>query len=200
MEGRSTLKKWKTLQSEYIHISEYGNIRKDECQLPNGRIIRDYYVNEYSDWVNAIVLTKHNELVFVEQYRHAGKELFVEVPAGNIENDETHEEGIVREVMEETGYISDHQPILLGEFMVNPAKQTNKIKTFLILDAIKEKEQNLDETEDINIHLFDFDTFSCMLRRGSVNTQLFTAHAYFMAKDYLTYRKNIGFPNKNNLG
>ncbi|MET0959114.1 MAG: hypothetical protein ABWX58_02115 [Psychrobacillus psychrotolerans] len=83
------MKQWKTLNSEYIHSSPYGNIRKDTCELPNGIVINDYYVNEYSDWVNAIVRTKENQIVLVEQYRHAGNDIYLEIPAGKRENGET---------------------------------------------------------------------------------------------------------------
>ncbi|UOQ50153.1 hypothetical protein MUN88_08895 [Gracilibacillus caseinilyticus] len=46
--------KWKTLDSKYLHTSPFGNIRKDCCELPNGTVIEDYYVNEYDDWVNVL--------------------------------------------------------------------------------------------------------------------------------------------------
>ena len=52
------MKKWKTLHSEYLHRSSFVNIRKDRCELPQGIVIDDYYVNEYSDWVNALIITK----------------------------------------------------------------------------------------------------------------------------------------------
>lgn len=177
--------KWKTLKSEYIHKSPFGNIRKDECELPNGIMIDDYYVNEYSDWVNAVVITKENEMVLVEQYRYAGNEFYLEVPAGKIEENETYEEAIIREVREETGFISESKPILLGEFMVNPATQNNKVITFLLLDAFKEFEQDLDDTEILTIKIMDFNEMTSLIRSKQINTQLFTAHAYTMAKMYL---------------
>ncbi|OUZ40205.1 ADP-ribose pyrophosphatase [Solibacillus kalamii] len=177
--------KWKTLKSEYIHKSPFGNIRKDECELPNGIVIDDYYVNEYSDWVNAVVLTKENEIVLVEQYRYAGNEFYLEVPAGKIEENETYEEAIIREVREETGFISESNPVLLGEFMVNPATQTNKVITFLLLDAFKQFEQDLDDTEELTINLIDFNEMDRLIKSKQINTQLFTAHAYMMAKMYL---------------
>lgn len=176
--------KWKTLKSEYIHKSPFGNIRKDECKLHNGLVIDDYYVNEYSDWVNAVVLTKENKMVLVEQYRYAGNEFYLEVPAGKIEANETYEEAIIREVKEETGYISESKPILLGEFMVNPATQNNKVITFLLLDASKEFEQDLDDTEELTIKLIDFNEMDTLIKLKQINTQLFTAHAYTMAKMY----------------
>lgn len=174
------------LHSEYVHKSPYGNIRKDTCELPNGIVIDDYYVNEYSNWVNAVVLTKENQMVLVEQYRHAGNDIYLEIPAGKKENNETDEEGIIREIREETGFVSQMKPILLGEFMINPATQNNNIKTYLILDAFKQYEQDLDETEEINIRLIDFELFSSMLKRNEIKTQLFTASAYFQAKLFLS--------------
>ena len=180
------MRKWKTIQTEYFHKSSFGNIRKDSCELPNGILINDYYVNEYSDWVNAVVITKEQKIVLVEQYRHAGEDFFVEIPAGKKEDNETDEEGLIREVKEETGYKSLRKPIFLGEFMVNPATQNNKIKTFLILEAFKAYEQDLDDTEEIKITLCDFDSFGNQILTNKIKTQLFTATAYFMAKSFIS--------------
>lgn len=180
------MEQWKTLKTEYVHKSPYGNIRKDICELPNGMVINDYYVNEYSDWVNAVVLTKEKQVVLVEQYRHAGRDIYLEIPAGKREVDETDEEGIIREIIEETGYISHLSPIFLGEFMINPATQNNKIKTYLLLDAFQQFQQDLDQTEEINIQLMDFELLGSLINTNEIKTQLFTAHAYYMAKIFLS--------------
>lgn len=183
--GGEIVNKWKTLKSEYLHESPFGNIRIDTCELPNGMVINDYCVNEYSDWVNAVVITKENQIVLVEQYRHAGEDFFLEVPAGKREGNETPEEGLMREVKEETGYTSLRKPILLGEFMVNPATQNNKVKTFLLLEAFKAYDQDLDDTEEITVRLVDFETFGYEIVSNRVQTQLFSANAYFMAKSFM---------------
>ncbi|MDQ0229025.1 hypothetical protein J2S19_000275 [Metabacillus malikii] len=70
--------KWQTLKSEYVYKTPFGNLRSDACKLPNGQIIERYYVNEYPDWVNAIVLTKEMKVVLVKQYRHGGEDFFLE--------------------------------------------------------------------------------------------------------------------------
>lgn len=180
------MKKWKTLKSEYLYKTPFGNLRKEACELPNGVVIEEFYINEYADWVNAVVLTKTQELVLVEQYRHGGEEFYKEIPAGKLEAGEGGEQGILREVLEETGYTSHATPVLLGEFMVNPAVQTNQIKTYLITEAFKASEQQLDATEEIGVVLSDFDDFEEQIRSGSIKTQLFTASAYYMAKSYLS--------------
>ncbi|WP_343784879.1 NUDIX hydrolase [Alkalibacillus silvisoli] len=179
------MKKWETLKSEYVYKTPFGNLRKDKCLLPNNNVIDSYYVNEYSDWVNAVVLTKERNIVLVEQYRYAGEDFFLEIPAGKKEQGETNEQGILREIEEETGFTTETLPIKLGEFMVNPATQTNKVITYLITDAVKTFDQNLDENEDITVHVFDFDEMEDLIRSQRIKTQLFTANAYFMAKNYL---------------
>ncbi|ALS78465.1 ADP-ribose pyrophosphatase [Planococcus kocurii] len=182
------MKKWETLSTDYLYKTRFGNLRKDKCKLPNGIIIEDFYVNEYSDWVNAVVITNQNQIVLVEQYRHGGQNFYLEVPAGKIEENETYEESILREIQEETGYTSLEKPILLGEYMVNPATQDNKVKTFLITEAFKATNQQLDNTEDINVKLFDFEELGNLIKDKVVETQLFTASAYFMAKSALNNR------------
>ncbi|TQR19168.1 NUDIX hydrolase [Psychrobacillus vulpis] len=175
---------WKTLNSSYVFKTPFGNLRKDECELPNGQIIKSYYVNEYADWVNAIALTKDKEIVLVKQYRYAAQDFFLEIPAGKPEGNEEYEDAILRELREETGYISDQKPILLGEFYVNPATQTNKVVTFLILDAYKAYDQELDPTEFIDVHLVDIKEMETMISTGEIN-QLFTVSAYYMSKSFL---------------
>ncbi|WP_033540958.1 NUDIX hydrolase [Planococcus sp. CAU13] len=179
------MKAWQTTNSEYLYKTPFGNLRKDTCRLPNGMTINDYYVSEFSDWVNAVVITEDGELVLVEQYRHGGQNFYLEIPAGKIEAGETDEEGILREVREETGYTSLEKPVLIGEFMVNPAAQNNKIKTFLVMGAYKAGDQQLDETEDIRVKLIDFKEFGRLIREREIQTQLFTASAYYMAKAVL---------------
>ena len=188
------MEKWKTLKSDYHYESAFGNLRKDTCQLPNGMIIEDFYVQEYADWVNAIVLTKDHQIVLVEQYRHPGQDFFLEIPAGKIEEGETLEEGILREVREETGFTSSTPPIKLGEFMVNPATQTNKVATFLIVDSFKGHEQELDDTEELNVRIFPFEVIEDMIRNQQI-TQLFSVSAYYLAKDRLR-DSNLSLKNR----
>lgn len=179
------MKAWETISTEYLYKNPFGNLRKEQCRLPTGIVIDNFYVNEYSDWVNAVVLTDRNQLVLVKQYRHGTRGFYLEIPAGKLEENETSEEGILREVLEETGFTSNEKPILLGEYMVNPAVQNNKIITYLITDGFKTSNQQLDDTEEIDVKLIDFEEFEDLIQNRTIETQFFTASAYYMAKSFL---------------
>ena len=77
------------------------------------------------------------------------------------------------------------KPILLGEYLVNPAVQNNKITTYLITDAFKSTDQQLDDTEEIEVKLIDFEEFGNLIMNQTIVTQFFTASAYHMAKSFL---------------
>lgn len=68
--------------------------------------------------------------------------------------------------------------------MVNPATQDNKVISFLIVDAFKASEQDLDANEEVNVKLFDFNSLDSLIQEKKI-TQLFTVSAYLMAKNYL---------------
>ncbi|MGN7388128.1 NUDIX hydrolase [Sporosarcina sp. SAFN-015] len=180
---------WKLLNSEYKYKSPFGNLRRDTCQMSDGTVIEDYYVNEYADWVNAIVLTEDGEIILVEQYRHPGNDYYLEIPAGKVEKGESYEEAIRREVREETGYVSEQKLIHLGEFMVNPATQTNKVITFLMTGAKRIHEQELDETEVLEVKHLPFASMEEMIRNKEI-TQLFTVTAYHLAIEFIRNRRD----------
>ena len=39
---------WKILHSEYIHKGPWATLRTDKCEMPDGRVVDDYYVLEIS--------------------------------------------------------------------------------------------------------------------------------------------------------
>src|SRR5688572_12364631 len=48
----------------------------------------DFFVIDSASWVNIIALTDRDELVLVEQWRHAVDHPTIEIPGGGIDSDE----------------------------------------------------------------------------------------------------------------
>ncbi len=178
------MQKWKVLSSNYLLKSPFGNVRQDVCQLANGRIIDDLVVTEYGEWVNIVAITKDDQVVFVRQYRHGYGDFAVEVPGGSVRDGEPPVEAILRELKEETGYASDEQPVQLGRFATNPALANNWISTFLLRNVYKASEQQLDDTEDIEVLLVPFAEVAHRILQGEI-TQSFTVAACLVAREYL---------------
>src|SRR5690242_9189767 len=95
---------WKVIDSKYLFNEPWLTVRKDECALPNGKVMPAYYVIEYPEWVTAFALTKDNKAVLVKQYRHGLGVTSIETPGGVVDKGESTETAIKRELKEETGY------------------------------------------------------------------------------------------------
>ncbi len=130
---------------------KWYKLRRDHVALPNGREMDDYFVSVRPNVVLTFPLTEDNHVIFVRQYKHAAGNIFMELPGGVIDEDETDPSAAaMRELLEETGYTSDAVEPLL-EVIDNPTKDTNKIYFFLARNVRKVAEQDLDESEDIEV-------------------------------------------------
>lgn len=141
---------WKTLASEYLIRARWAVLRKDVCQMPNGKRVPEYYVLEYPDWVNMVALTTEGQFILVKQYRHGVQQEVLEIPGGVIDPGEQADTAAARELLEETGYQFDHiEP--LSELFPNPATSNNRTTTYLLTGGVKVQEQALDEHEEIDV-------------------------------------------------
>ncbi|TZF86459.1 NUDIX hydrolase (plasmid) [Pedobacter sp. BS3] len=174
---------WERLSSEYLVKENWATLRVDTCRMPNGTIIDDYYVLEYPDWVNAVALTKDNEVIIIRQYRHAAGKVITEIPGGCIDPGETPEEAVKRELSEETGYeFQTIEPI--ATLYANPSTAGNKTYSFLLTGGRKVREQHLDGREEIEVELVSINKLKEMLFNNQFE-QALHASAIFYALEKL---------------
>lgn len=145
-------KSWKVLKSEYISKRPWMTARKDFVELPDGRINPEYWVLEYPDWVNVIAITKDGEMIMERQYRHGLGMTCYELPCGVVEAGEDPLDAARRELMEETGYSGGKWEKLMT-LSANASAMTNLSHTFLAVGVEKTGTQNLDATEDLEVHI-----------------------------------------------
>ena len=144
---------WKKLSSHYIHKGPWATLRSDRCEMPGGYIVEDYYVLEYSNWVNAVAITEDNKVLMVNQYRHAAEIVSLEIPGGVIDAGEMPEQALRRELLEETGYQFDDFELLCTVY-ANPSTANNQTYCYLARGGKKVQEQALDEQEEIVVQTF----------------------------------------------
>ena len=144
--------KWRVLRSEYLFKRPWLTARKDEVQLPDGRINPEYYILEYPDWVNVIAFTKDGQMILERQYRHALGRTNYELPCGVMEQGEEPLEAIKRELLEETGFGGGEWQHLM-DLSTNSSAMNNMTHCFLATGVEKIAEPHLDATEELEVHM-----------------------------------------------
>ena len=165
------------LESEYLVRRPWLTARRDRLELPDGRIIPEYYVLEYPDWVNVIAITKDGQFVMERQYRHAARKISLELPCGVMEEGETPLEAAQRELLEETGFGGGQWKKLM-ELSPNHSAMSNTTHCFLAIGVEKIAEQHLDETEELSVLFMTKEEVKRMLNENQICQALMVAPLY----------------------
>lgn len=166
---------WKVLSSKDIFRTGFFRFRTDECELPDGRVMPNYYVMEFSDWVNIIPITEDGKIVLVDQYRQAAGASFLEIPGGAMDPHETDpKRAALRELREETGFVPDDVR-LVGVHNPNPAMQNNRMHTFIGYNCRQIEAQQLDPFEDIVVVTVPIPEVYEMIMTGKITHSIVVA-------------------------
>jgi len=172
------MEKWELIEKKNIlkaHVFRYLQVRR---KSPLTQRIGEFDIVQCSNWVNVIAITPDQKIVLIKQYRHGTDSYTTEIPGGAINHNEDPLIGAQRELEEETGYTSTDWK-KLGSVEVNPAFMTNSCHTFLALNAVKTKEQNLDPFEEIEVFLEDVGGIKTLVKSGEITHSLVVAAFYF---------------------
>jgi 8-oxo-dGTP pyrophosphatase MutT (NUDIX family) len=143
---------WQVDDSEYIHQLPWFTVRKDSIRMESGGAIPNYFVFEYPDWVNVVAVTTDGQLVLIRQYRHAIAGVHYELCAGVIDPGEEPVKAAQRELLEETGFGGGHWQLLMT-LSANPGTHNNLTYAFLATGVERQREQHLELTEEITVHV-----------------------------------------------
>ena len=124
---------------------------KDSVRLPNGQEIDDFYTVTIRDAAAIVAVDEKGNLILKNEYRYCYGRSLIEVPAGTFEANET--DGLTvakRELLEETGYVSDEWQYL-GETVESSAKLTNYMHIYFANHCRKVSGQHLDATEELDV-------------------------------------------------
>jgi ADP-ribose pyrophosphatase len=142
------------IESKTVLIGRNFRFRQDEVQLPNGRITtRD--IVEHPGSVGIIPITGEGEILLVEQYRYAVGRTLMEIPAGTLEESETMEECVYRELKEETGYEASVIEKIVSCY-TTPGYSSEKIQIYLAKN-LEKGESSPEEDEIIRVVKLNMD-------------------------------------------
>ena len=161
------LRPWRVLSSVYPIETPFLRLRADKIELPSGEIVDEYFVRESRGFSVVFALTRDESVVLVRQYKHGVVEVVTELPAGARDAGETAAECATRELAEETGYTGS-PPEHVRTFLTDPTNSDSRFDLFVVRDAERTCEPDLDVTEEIDVVLASVDDVRAMALDGRI--------------------------------
>ena len=164
------IRPWKVLESEFALDHPWYRVKRETVELPDGKVIDDFYYSVRPEVVLVFPVTEKGEVVMVEQYKHGARQILLEFPGGIFTHpEEPPAEAAVRELVEETGCTA-RELTPLGIAWDDPAKQNNRLHLFLATGVTATAQQRLDDTEFIRLHHFPLASIPDMVMSGKICT------------------------------
>lgn len=175
---------WEEIRTEHIVQDEWIDFRRSAYRFPDGSVFEPFYSYSRRDYVVIVASDTDGKYLCVRQFRQGIKTVTTEFPAGGIERTDGREygskydsehgssvsenalEAAKRELLEETGYVSDDWRYLLT-VPSNATIADNYAHIFMAENCRKSAEQNLDETEFLNVRKYSADEIEEMISQGN---------------------------------
>lgn len=157
---------YEVLESKVTHEGKIVKITVDKLRMPDGSEAYRETVIRGKNAAAVLAVDNDGSLIFVRQYRHAFGEMLLEIPAGVLEDGEEPEEGVLRELEEETGKKAETLEFLC-EMYPTVGYCTEKIQLFIATD-LTEGQQKLDADEFLEIEKYTPEEAVDMIYKGQI--------------------------------
>lgn len=143
------MKLWQVLRSKVLlDRRPWLQVIEQDVQLANGHILEGYLLAQTREYAVTFALTDDGHVPLVQQYKHGPGRLCYDLPAGYLDANEEPLTAAQRELLEETGYVSDDWQHL-GSVVLDPNRSDARAHMFLARGAKKVSTPRLDDTEDL---------------------------------------------------
>lgn len=156
---------WEEIKTEHIISDEWIDFRRSRYRFPDGSEYEPFYSYSRRDFVVIVPFDENGNLICVKQFRQGIHKVTMEFPAGGIEKDEGEDAQLpaaIRELQEETGYVSDEWEHLLT-IPSAPAITDNYASLYVARNCKKASGQSLDETEYLNVSVLTPDELQSLI-------------------------------------
>ncbi len=176
---------WRQVERRTVLQTPFIGVWEDTVQLPTGQTIDDYSVVSLPDGVLIVATDEDDKLIMFNEYKYAANKEVLGFPAGGINEDELPIEAAARELLEETGYISE-ELTHVGALDVYPSKVVHTNHVVRAKNARRVKDPEHEATESIGeVQLIDLEDIAQMQRDGHFRTTYLLAALALTFPDYL---------------
>lgn len=126
-----------------------------------------------------------NNIIMAKHYRHGVDEFVLELVSGGIEeSDDSPTEGMRRELAEEIGYTGG-DIYRTGISYPNPSSQTNKLHSFIAIGGSCTINQQLDESENLEVYKLSFEDFLKHINDSNIINHSLSLATMFLALNFI---------------
>ncbi len=168
MGNNDPLGGWELAEEKELLKTSLGSIWSGPAKCRRSGREKEFFLFDFTDWVNVVAVTPDNQLVMIRQFRYGSRRQEIEIPGGMIDPGEDPVTAGCRELLEETGYTGS-DPFIIGKVCPNPALQRNYCYTIMVRDAVKSSEPRLDDMEDIECFLHSYAEVAALVREGTID-------------------------------
>lgn len=161
------MEKWKTEDSRALIDSRWVTVRRNSVTLPNGQHMDDFYTVTLQEASAIVALDDAGNIILKKEYRYCFDRDLIEVPAGGFESGEDGFAVAKRELLEETGYVSDDWQYI-GPTIESSAKLTNTMHLYFANHCRKVSGQHLDATEMLEVLVVPLSKAVDMVMNGEI--------------------------------
>jgi ADP-ribose pyrophosphatase len=143
------MKPWQVLSGKVLlDRPPWLRVSEERVRLPNGHEIDAFYRIEMPDWAQIFAVDDAGRVAMIEQYKHGGSVVSLELPAGYLDDGEAPEDAARRELLEETGLAASDWRCL-GHYFVDGNRGCGSTHIFLARHARQVAPPRLEESEII---------------------------------------------------
>lgn len=155
-------RQWRQVGVDVVVYDGWIRVSKRTYRLPDGRLA-EWDIFGGGQMVGVLALTPRRQIVCVRQFRPGPDRVVLNIPGGFVDADETPVEAARRELVEETGFVSERFEHVATAMS---AASVGRRHVVIAHDCLPTGAQDLDDFEDCEPVVLDVATVRAELKAG----------------------------------
>lgn len=176
------MKKWRTVTSKKLLQHPRLTVYEDTVELPNGHVTDYIHFGKGNDAACIIAIDEKGRVLVQREYSYPPDEWLYQFPGGHLHEDESVEQGGLRELQEEAGLTGSVQR--LGWIYPDNRRRKEKLH-MLVVTELKAAPGHKDPEEEFETFWLTPEEIEALIARDEiVNYSMLAAWALYRSKWY----------------